>query len=100
MSNKILNLIDDIEILLKQDNRFYLSNDHKFRNKIKDLSKSKNSNIDSIDIIPIINLVKLNQKNEYKNNIQQTKTVHDIESLKLIVARLSMLNDKLGDIIS
>jgi hypothetical protein len=100
MNNKILNLIDDIEILLKQDKRFYLSDDHKFRNKIKDLSKSKNSNIDPIDVTPIINLVKLNQKKEYEINIQQTKIVHDIESLKLIVSRLSMLNDKLGDIIS
>jgi hypothetical protein len=99
MDNKILILIDDIEILLKQDKRFHLSDDHNFRNKIKELAKSNKLNNDPIDITPIVNLVKLNQKKECEINIQQTKKVYNIDSLKHIIAKLAMLNNKVDNII-
>ncbi len=102
MDNKLLELIDDIEILLKQDERFFLSNDHKYRNKIKKLASSeKNFNAQPIDITHLVNLAKL-QGQPPKSIVvkEQVETqTYNIESLKNIVARLSELNNKMDKIV-
>jgi len=104
MNNKLVDLIDDIEILLKQDKRFYLSNDHAYRNKIKDLVKTKNFNSQPIDITPLINLAKLQSNTKsFKTNIIIKGKSNDnlnIESLKNVVAKLSELNNKMDKIVN
>ncbi len=102
MDNKLLDLIDDIEILLKQDNRFFLSNDHKYRNKIKKLASSgKSFNAQPIDITPLVNLAKLQDKPMViKEEIPVHVETGNTESLKNIVARLSELNNKMDKIVN
>ena len=51
MKKELLELIDDIEILLKQDKRFYISDDHKYRSKIRELSKSNKNDQFSFSIV-------------------------------------------------
>lgn len=101
MDNKLLDLIDDIEILLKQDDRFFLSDDHKYRNKIKKLASSgKSFNAQPIDITPLVNLAKLQEKPiVIKEEIISGET-GNTESLKNIVARLSELNNKMDKIVN
>ena len=101
MDNKLLDLINDIEILLKQDDRFFLSNDHKYRNKIKKLASKKTFNSQPIDITPLVNLAKLLGKQQETIVVkEQVETqIYNTESLKNIVARLSELNNKMDNIV-
>ena len=102
MDNKLLELIDDIEILLKQDERFFLSNDHKYRNKIKKLASSeKNFNAQPIDITPLVNFAKLQGKQQETIVVkEQVETqTYNTESLRNIIARLSELNNKMDNIV-
>lgn len=97
---KLLELIDDIEILLKQDVRFNLSNDHEYRGKIKELAKSNGNNSQPIDITPLVNLAKLHTKPAEAIVINQPVQVPNTESLRNIVARLSELNKKMDNIVN
>ena len=102
MDNKLLGLIDDIELLLKQDDRFFLSNDHHYREKIKKLTSDKNFNAQSIDITPLVNLAKLQRKQPETIIVkEQVETqTGNTESLRNIVARLSELNNKMDKIVN
>jgi hypothetical protein len=66
MDNILLQLIDDIELLLKQDKRFLNSNDHLFKNKINNLNYVK-----PVDITPFLNLAQLNTKYFQKKEVQK-----------------------------
>lgn len=96
---KLLELINDVEILLKQDKRFNLSDDHKYRGKIKQLAKSDNFNSQPIDITPLINLAKLHTKPTEAIVINQTVQTPNTDSLRNIIARLSELNKKMDNIV-
>jgi hypothetical protein len=102
MSNKfqILELINDMEILLKQDKRFHLSNDHKYKDKIKALGKSDSFNGKSIDITPLINLAKLQTKQPVIIDTKEIVETDNSESLKNIITRLSELNKKMDNIVN
>lgn len=90
-------LIDDIELLLKQDERFYLSNDHTYRSKIKSLSESGNFNNQSVDITPLINLAKINSKPDPVPLV--IKKEPDLDVIRNIAKRIAQINDKLNNII-
>lgn len=102
MNNKsqLHELINDIEILLKQDKRFHLSNDHKYKHKIKALAKSDSFNGKSIDITPLINLAKLQTKQPVIIDTNEIVKTDNSESLRNIVARLSELNKKMDNIVN
>jgi hypothetical protein len=101
MENKteLLELINDIEILLKQDKRFYLSNDHKYRNNIKNLAESNKFNGQSIDVTSFVNLAKLHSQKHIIVGTKEIEPVDNSDSLKRIVARLSELNKKMDNIV-
>jgi hypothetical protein len=90
MDNTLLKLIDDIELLLKQDKRFYTSNDYLFKNKINKLCHVK-----PIDITSIVNLAKLNisplnnQVVSTSNTIQEEP--NDLNELEKIVSNLKYI---------
>lgn len=104
MYNILLQLIDDIELLLKQDKRFLNSNDHLFKNKISKLSQVK-----SIDITPIINLAKLNtsslngkvisphEKKQSFSIIQQEP--YNLSVLQNLISKLKQLNNNVDKIL-
>lgn len=96
---KLLELINDVEILLKQDKRFNLSDDHKYREKIMELVKSDNFNSQPIDITPLINLAKLHNKPAEAIVINQPVQTPNTDSLRNIIARLSELNKKMDNIV-
>lgn len=102
---KLLELINDLEILLKQDERFYLSDDHKYKGKIIKLAKSNNFSSKSIDITPLVNLAKLHTKPADTVIINQTvetsntANTANTDSLRNIIARLSELNKKMDNIV-
>jgi hypothetical protein len=106
MSENILNLINDIEILLKQDERFYNSNDYLFKNRIKNLATQEplraiipipsGHTISGVNqyglpnIVSLANLSKLNNAPEKKcNNIDLTN----------IIDRLNKANKTLADLL-
>jgi hypothetical protein len=108
MSETILNLINDIEILLKQDKRFYNSKDYLFKNKIQHLAKQQQLKA----IIPIPSghkVVGLNQfglpnivslKNLSKlNNTSDKKCNNNDIDLTDIIDRLNKANKKLADLL-
>lgn len=97
MKKELLELINDIEILLKQDKRFYISNDHKYRNKIRELSKS-NRNDQIIDVTSLVNLSKL-QKQPIPEPIVIYKDP-DIDNLLKVIKILTKLNDDIKKIIN
>jgi hypothetical protein len=108
MSESILNLINDIEILLKQDERFYNSNDYLFKNRIKHLATQKplkaiipipsGHRISGVNqyglpnIVSLANLSKLNNASDKQcnnNNIDLTN----------IIDRLNKANKTLADLL-
>lgn len=95
---KLLELINDLEILLKQDERFYLSDDHKYKEKIIKLAKSNNS-FKPIDITPLVNLAKLHTKPAETIIVNQTVETNNTDSLRNIITRLSELNKKMDNIV-
>jgi hypothetical protein len=108
MYNILLQLIDDIELLLKQDKRFLNSNDHLFKNKINKLSQVK-----SIDITPIINLAKLNtsslngkvispheEKQSFSlNNLIIQQEPYNLSTLQNLISKLKQLNNTVDKIL-
>ena len=97
MKKELLELIDDIEILLKQDNRFYISDDHKYRSKIRELSKS-NKNDQIIDVTSLVNLTKL-QKQPIPEPIIIYKEP-DMDNLLKVIKILTKLNADIKKIIN
>lgn len=100
MSESILNLINDIEILLKQDERFYNSNDYLFKNRIKHLatqeplkaiipipSGHRISGVNQYGLPNIVSLANLSKLNN--NNIDLTN----------IIDRLNKANKTLADLL-
>ena len=97
MEKELLELIDDIEILLKQDKRFYISNDYKYRKKIRKLSK--NNKIEQIiDVTSLVNLSKL-QKQPISEPIIIYKDP-DIDNLLKVINILKKLNNDINKIIN
>lgn len=85
-----------MEILLKQDKRFHLSNDHKYRGKIKKLAESSQS----IDITPLVNLTKLQPEKPVIISTKEIIETNNSDSLKKIITRLSELNKKMDKILN
>lgn len=102
MSDKsqLLELINDIEILLKQDKRFYLSDDHKYKNKIKALVESNNFTNKSIDITSLVNLAKLQSIKPIIVDTKEIVEVDNSDALRNIIARLSELNKRMDNIVN
>ena len=102
MSDKsqLLELINDIEILLKQDKRFYLSDDHKYKNKIKALVESNNFTNKSIDITSLVNLAKLQSTQPIIVDTKEIVEVDNSDALRNIIARLSELNKRMDNIVN
>ena len=115
MNNILLQLIDDIELLLKQDNRFFTSNDYLFKNKINKLNYVK-----PLDVTSLINLSKLNTKSSKVpisdnvpkcdntkettepiiNNIIIEQEPIDLTTLHNIVSKLKELNSTVDRMLS
>ena len=102
MSDKsqLLELIDDIEILLKQDKRFCLSDDHKYKNKIKALVESNNFTNKSIDITSLVNLAKLQSTQPIIVDTKEIIEIDNSEALRNIIIRLSELNKRMDNIVN
>ena len=102
MSENILNLINDIEILLKRDERFYNSNNHLFKNKIKHLAKNKypsNGPISIPYIYSLKNLSKLTNKKLKNKTSNDTCDKNDID-LTEIIAKIELANEQLQELSS
>jgi hypothetical protein len=90
MDNRLLQLIDDIELLLRQDKRFYDSNDHLFKNNINKLCQVK-----PIDVTSIVNLAKLNTSPWNNQPVSTNNTIqeepYDLAGLEKIVSNLKYI---------
>ena len=108
MSESVLNLINDIEILLKQDKRFYNSNDYLFKNKIIHLAKQNQLKaifpippgykVDGINQFGLPNIVSLKHLSKLTNTQEKTCSNNDID-LTDIIDRLNKANKKLADLL-
>jgi hypothetical protein len=99
-NSELLELINDMEILLKQDKRFLMSDDHKYKGKIKQLTKHDTFNKQSIDITPLVNLAKLQTKQPVVVETKEIVETDNSDFLRNIVARLSELNKKMDNIVN
>jgi hypothetical protein len=111
MSETILNLINDIEILLKHDERFYNSNDYLFKNKIKHLTKPEKPlkaimsipsgyKVDGLNQFGLPNIISLKNLSKLNTNTTSDKTCNDNNiDLTNIIDRFNKANKKIADLL-